>query len=90
MNLENLVLHILEVKVKAVCTDSNSGKTLANKYGIEYIFSIPKDLIVSLIIDAAIICSLSDSRYGYTIKAIKSEKNIFFEKPLDLSTKKIE
>ncbi len=77
-------------KIKALC-DNDIGKAqgIANKYGIEYVFSDYKELLNRKDIDAIDICVPNYAHYPIIIDAIKAKKHIIVEKPIAFNYEEI-
>lgn len=70
-----------------VIADANieEAKSLATKFGITQWVDNYKDVITNKDIDAVIICSPTNTHTQYIIEAAENGKDIFCEKPIDLS-----
>jgi len=85
IHTENIILYINEARVKTVadyCPDH--VKDWADNIGINLVKE-PEEIINDPDIDAVFICSPTDTHSKYSIEASKAGKDIFCEKPIDLS-----
>jgi len=85
IHLENLSKKIKGVEVVAVVNPSEKGQAFARKFGVERISDDVNMLFDNQEIDAALICSPSDTHADYAIKAAEANMAIFCEKPIDMS-----
>ncbi len=89
IHLENLCRNFQEIEVVAVMDVSKESKTIVDKYNIPHFVENFDELINIEGIDAVVICSPTDTHADYVVKAAKAGKQIFCEKPLDLSLSRI-
>lgn len=72
-----------EVEIGAVCDkDLSRAKPVAERFGIEHVYSNHKDLLEREELDAVDICTSTDSHFPITMDSIKSGKDVFVEKPI--------
>lgn len=72
-----------EVEIGAVCDkDLSRAKPVAERFGIERVYSNYKDLLEREELDAVDICTSTDSHFLITMDSIKSGKDVFVEKPI--------
>ncbi|HLR35470.1 MAG TPA: inositol 2-dehydrogenase [Tissierellales bacterium] len=82
---------IPEVEIKAISDiDFSAAKEWAEEQGIPHAYEDYKDILKDTEIDAVLICSSTDTHAQIAIEAAESGKHIFCEKPVDLSTEKVE
>jgi myo-inositol 2-dehydrogenase/D-chiro-inositol 1-dehydrogenase len=63
--------------------------SIADKFNIPRFVQNFDDLLATPGLDAVVICSPTDTHAGYVIKAAQAGKQIFCEKPLDLSLERV-
>ena len=85
IHLENLITKINGVEVLAVVNPSENGQEFAKKFGVPITSSDVSVIFENPEIDAVLICSPSDTHADYAMRAAKSGKAIFCEKPIDMS-----
>ncbi len=70
-----------------IIADANieEAKALANKFGIKKWADNYKEVITATDVDAVVICSPTNTHTQYIIEAAENGKDIFCEKPIDLS-----
>jgi myo-inositol 2-dehydrogenase/D-chiro-inositol 1-dehydrogenase len=77
--------------VVAVCAvDGAAVAAIASKYGIARTFSDYRELLDLAEVDAVAICSPTDRHYQMIVDAAARGKQIFCEKPIDLSIAKVQ
>lgn len=82
---------VTEADVIAIAdTDITSAKELAEKFGISQVYDDYKYILQNKDIDAVIICSPTDTHAQYIVEAANFGKQIFCEKPIDLSLEVIQ
>ncbi|MEE4312094.1 MAG: inositol 2-dehydrogenase [candidate division KSB1 bacterium] len=90
IHAENLVNHISETDVVAISDIIEAEvEKLSKQFHIPGIFSNYDDIVSHPDIDAIAICSPTPTHYDIILKAAASGKDIFCEKPIDLSVDKI-
>ena len=88
IHLENL-LQINSIEVVAVMDPMEASRQYAQEKHIPHIVSTYEDLLKVTAFDAIVICSPTDTHADYVELAAKAGKQIFCEKPLDLSLKRV-
>ncbi len=89
IHLTNLCQNFPELEVVAVMDIINESKSIADQFMIPKFEKNFDDLLAVPGLDAVIICSPTDTHADYVIKAAKAGKQIFCEKPLDLSLEQV-
>lgn len=91
IHIENLASRIPAAEVAALAdVDGGELKTVAAKFGIGRTFTNYRDLLGLPELDAVVICSPTSSHYQMIVDAAAQGKQIFCEKPIDLSLEKVE
>ena len=78
------------VEIEAISDINEKEKKLCKKYNIKKFYSSYKNLILNKSIDAVLICSPTNLHFKQIMFAAKHNKDIFCEKPVDLSLEKTE
>lgn len=89
IHLNNLCRNVVGVEVVAVMDVLEESAELARQYGIERFVNSFDDLISLKEVEAVVICSPTDLHANHVMKAARAGKDIFCEKPLDLSLEKV-
>lgn len=89
IHLENLSRNFPEVEVVAVMDVLDESKALADEFNVPNFVKDFDQLIAVEGVDAVVICSPTDTHADYVVKAAKAGKQIFCEKPLDLSLERV-
>lgn len=89
IHLKNLCRNFPEIKVVAVMDVFDESKAIADEYNIPVFVKDFDELLAVPGVDAVVICSPTDTHAGYVVKAAKAGKQIFCEKPLDLSLDRV-
>lgn len=89
IHVNNLCRNLEGVEVIAVMDVSDESAQIAEDYGIPVSLDNYDDLIALKELDAVAICSPTDTHADYVIKAARAGKQIFCEKPLDLSLDRV-
>ena len=89
IHLTNLCQNLPELEVVAVMDIFDESKSIADQFMIPNFMKNFDDLLAVQGLDAVIICSPTDTHADYVIKAAKAGKQIFCEKPLDLSPERV-
>ena len=84
VHLQNLLFRFPELTVKAVADPLEESLSFARKLGVEETYTSYQDLLDHPGIDAALICSPTDTHAEYVKAFAQAGKHIFCEKPLDL------
>lgn len=90
IHLKNLCRNFSEIEVVAVMDVFDESKAIADKYNISVFVKEFDDLLAVDGLEAVVICSPTDTHADYVVKAAKARKQIFCEKPLDLSLKRVQ
>jgi myo-inositol 2-dehydrogenase / D-chiro-inositol 1-dehydrogenase len=91
IHIENLVSRIPGAEVVAVCDVAVAEMAaVAIKFGIERTFTDYRELLDLAKVDAVAICSPTDRHYQMILDAAARGKQIFCEKPIDLSIEKVQ
>jgi myo-inositol 2-dehydrogenase / D-chiro-inositol 1-dehydrogenase len=91
IHIENLVNRIPGVEVAALCDlDAGEMAAVAGRFGIARTFTDHRELLDLAEIDAVVICSPTDRHYQMIVDAAARGKQIFCEKPIDLSIEKVQ
>jgi len=90
IHLKNLCRNFPEVEVVAVMDVLDESKVIADEFNVPNFVGDFDELLVVPGVDVVVICSPTDTHADYTIKAAKAGKQIFCEKPLDLSLDRIQ
>ena len=89
IHLTNICQNFPELEVVAVMDVFDESKSIGEKFMIPNFEKDFDDLLAVPGLDAVIICSPTDTHADYVVKAAKARKQIFCEKPLDLSLEKV-
>jgi len=90
IHLKNLSRNFSEIKVVAVMDILEESISIAHEFNIPVFVKTFDELLTIPELDAVIICSPTDTHADYVIKAAKAGKQIFCEKPLDLSLNRVQ
>ena len=90
IHLKNLCRNFPEVEVVAVMDVLDESKAIADEFNVPNFVGDFDELLVVPGVDVVVICSPTDTHADYTIKAAKAGKQIFCEKPLDLSLDRVQ
>lgn len=90
IHLKNLCRNFPEIEVVAVMDVLDESKSIADEYNIPVFVKDFDELLAVDGVDAVVICSPTDTHADYVVKAAKAGKQIFCEKPLDLSLEKVQ
>lgn len=85
IHLENLVTKFQNTEVVAISDISPNAEDLAKKFGVNKVYSNYDDMVNDANVDAVVICSPTDFHANHIMKAARAGKQIFCEKPMDLS-----
>ncbi|WP_242157820.1 inositol 2-dehydrogenase [Aestuariivivens sediminis] len=88
IHLDNL-LKVNNVEVVAVMDPLDASQQYARKRGIPFVVDTYEELLKVTPFDAVVICSPTDTHADYVELAAEKGINIFCEKPLDLSLKRV-
>jgi len=90
VHLENLVFRMPEAEVLAVSDPNPDTKEVAEAYGIPHYYGSYQEVIDHPGIEAVVICSPTGTHKEYIEIAAKAGKDIFCEKPLEMTVDKIQ
>ncbi len=85
IHLDNLIHKFSEAKVVAISDINQEAKHWAEKYTISKFYEDSKDLISDEEINTVVICSPTNQHAENIIAAAQAGKDVFCEKPMDLS-----
>jgi myo-inositol 2-dehydrogenase/D-chiro-inositol 1-dehydrogenase len=89
IHLKNLCRNFSEIEVVAVMDVFDESKLIADEFNIPVFVKDFDALLAVPGVDAVVICSPTDTHANYVVKAAKAGKQIFCEKPLDLSLDRV-
>ncbi|OGU35470.1 MAG: inositol 2-dehydrogenase [Ignavibacteria bacterium GWB2_35_6b] len=90
VHTENIAYRLPEAKIKTIAdVNIEEAKKLADKLQIAETTDDYKKIITDKEINAVVICSPTDTHAQYIIEAAENKKDIFCEKPIDLTIEKI-
>lgn len=89
IHLKNLCRNFPELQVVAVMDIFDKSKTIADEFNIPIFVKTFDEILAVPGLDAVVICSPTDTHADYVVKAAKAGKQIFCEKPLDLSLERV-
>ena len=89
IHLKNLCRNFSEIEVIAVMDVFNESKLIADEFNIPVFVKDFDELLAVPGLDVVVICSPTDAHADYVVKAAKAGKQIFCEKPLDLSLDRV-
>ena len=88
IHLKNLFNQFKSVEIGAISDTDKKVEKFCKKYNIKKFYKSYKSLIIDKSIDAVLICSPTNLHSQQIIFAAKHNKDIFCEKPVDLSLEK--
>ncbi len=89
IHLKNLSRNFPEIEVVAVMDVFDESKAIADEFNVPVFVKDFDELLAVPDLDAVVICSPTDTHADYVVKAAKAGKQIFCEKPLDLSLDRV-
>lgn len=89
IHLTNLCQKFPDLEVIAVMDIFDESKAIADQFNIPNFVKDFDELLAVPGLDAVIICSPTDTHASHVMKAAKAGKQIFCEKPLDLSLEQV-
>ncbi|MBI9065022.1 MAG: inositol 2-dehydrogenase [Marinilabiliaceae bacterium] len=89
IHLKNLSRNFPEIEVVAVMDVFDESKAIADEFNVPEFTKSFDDLLAVPGVDAVVICSPTDTHADYVVKAAQAGKQIFCEKPLDLSLQRV-
>ena len=90
IHLKNLCRNFPEIEVVAVMDVLDESKTIADEFNVPVFVKDYDELLAVEGVEAVVVCSPTDTHADYVIKAAKAGKQIFCEKPLDLSLERVQ
>ena len=88
IHLNNLSNHLKSIEIGAISDIDEKKEKLCKDYGINKFYKSYKNLVLDKAIDAILICSPTNLHSEQIIFSAKHGKDIFCEKPVDLSLEK--
>ncbi len=89
IHLKNLSRNFSEIKVVAAMDVIAESKAIADEFSVPVFVQNFDELLAVPGLDAVVICSPTNTHADYVVKAAKAGKQIFCEKPLDLSLERV-
>jgi myo-inositol 2-dehydrogenase / D-chiro-inositol 1-dehydrogenase len=89
IHLKNLCRNFPEINVVAVMDVFDESNAIADEFNVPVFVKDFDELLAVEGVDAVVICSPTDTHADYIVKAAKAGKQIFCEKPLDLSLDRV-
>ncbi|QGY44046.1 inositol 2-dehydrogenase [Maribellus comscasis] len=89
IHLKNLCRNFPEIEVVAVMDVLDESKKIADEFNVPVFVKSFDELLAIEGVDAVVICSPTDTHADYVVKAANAGKQIFCEKPLDLSLDRV-
>lgn len=89
IHLKNLSRNFPEIEVVAVMDVFEESKAIADEFRVPVFVKNFDELLAVPGVNAVVICSPTDTHADYVVKAAKTVKQIFCEKPLDLSLDRV-
>ena len=90
IHLKNLARNFSEIKVVAVMDVLDESLAIAEEFSVPVFVKTFDELLAVPGLDAVVICSPTDTHADYVVKAARADKQIFCEKPLDLSLERVQ
>jgi myo-inositol 2-dehydrogenase/D-chiro-inositol 1-dehydrogenase len=90
IHLRNLVRNFSEIRVVAAMDVFDESKAIADEFNVPVFVKSFDELLAVPDLDAVVICSPTDTHADYVVKAARAGKQIFCEKPLDLSLERVQ
>lgn len=90
IHLKNLCRNFPEVDVVGVMDVLDESKNIADEFNVNYFVKTIHELIALPDLDGIVICSPTDTHANYVEMAARAGKQIFCEKPLDLSLDRVQ
>ncbi len=89
IHLKNLCRNFPELEVVAVMDIFDESKAIAEEFNVPVFTNDYDELLRTPGLDAVVICSPTDTHADYVVRAAEAGKQIFCEKPLDLSLERV-
>ena len=90
IHLKNLVRNFSEIRVVATMDVFDESKAIEDEFNVPVFVKTFDELLAVPDLDAVVICSPTDTHADYVVKAARAGKQIFCEKPLDLSLERVQ
>jgi len=90
IHLKNLVRNFSEIRVVAAMDVFDESKAIADEFNVPVFVKTFDELLAVPDLNAVVICSPTDTHADYVVKAARAGKQIFCEKPLDLSLERVQ
>jgi len=90
IHLKNLCRNFSEIEVVAVMDVIDESRAITEAFDVPVFVKTFEELLAVPELDAVVICSPTDTHADYVVKAAKAGKQIFCEKPLDLSLERVQ
>ena len=90
IHLKNLARNFSEIRVAAVMDVMDESMSIADEFNVPVFVKTYDELLAIPGLDAVVICSPTDTHADYVVKAARAGKQIFCEKPLDLSLERVQ
>ena len=90
IHLKNLARNFSEIRVVAAMDVFDESKAIADEFDVPVFVKTYDELLAVPDLDAVVICSPTDTHADYVVKAARAGKQIFCEKPLDLSLERVQ
>jgi myo-inositol 2-dehydrogenase/D-chiro-inositol 1-dehydrogenase len=90
IHLKNLARNFSEIRVVAVMDVLEESRAIAGEFGVPVFVNTFDALLAVPDLDAVVICSPTDTHADYVVRAARAGKQIFCEKPLDLSLERVQ
>ncbi len=90
IHLKNLCRNFPEVDVVGVMDVLDESRALADEFGVPHFVKTLDALLALPDLDGVVICSPTDTHADYVEEAARAGKQIFCEKPLDLSLERVQ
>ncbi|MCK5066553.1 MAG: inositol 2-dehydrogenase [Bacteroidales bacterium] len=90
IHLKNLARNFTEIRVVAAMDVFDESKAIADEFNVPVFVKTFDELLAVPDLDAVVICSPTDTHADYVVKAARAGKQIFCEKPLDLSLERVQ
>lgn len=90
IHLKNLCRNFPEIEVVAVMDVFDESKSIVDEFKIPVFVKGFDELLAVPGVEAVVICSPTDTHADYVVKAATAGKQIFCEKPLDLSLERVQ
>lgn len=90
VHMQSITYNVPTARVLGITDVFKDGlQELADKYGIEKVYSDYKEMLSDKDIDAVLVCSSTDTHADISIEAAQAGKHVFCEKPVDLTPEKV-